>query len=59
MLKIPLECAVCSVCVELKCLWIFKKQALRNSCELLRQRKELQASSCNCMQAYETACKLM
>ena len=30
----------------------FKKQALRNSCELLRQRMELHASSCNCMQAH-------
>ena len=40
------------------------KQALRNSCELLRQRKELHASSCNCMQghsiqAYVAAGKLM
>ena len=34
------------------------KQALRNSCELLRQRRELHASLCNCMQAYVTACKL-
>ena len=32
-----------------------KKQALRNSCELLRQRKELHASSLNCMQAHGTA----
>ena len=36
-----------------------KKQALRNSCELLRQRKELHASLGNCMQAHVTACKLM
>ena len=36
-----------------------KQQALRNSCELLRRRNELHASSCNCMQAYVTACKLM
>ena len=28
---------------------IKNKQALRNSCELLRQRKELHASSWNCM----------
>ena len=34
------------------------QQALRNSCELLRRRKELYASSCNCMQAYITVCKL-
>ena len=34
------------------------KQALRNSCELLRQRKELHARSWNCMQAHGTACKL-
>ena len=26
-----------------------EKQALRNSCELLRRRKELHASLCNCM----------
>ena len=35
---------------------------LRNSCELLRQRKELHTSSFNCMQAHETqgtACKLV
>ena len=35
------------------------KQALRTACELLRRIKELHASSCNCMQAYVTACKLM
>jgi len=35
------------------------KQALRNSCELLRQRKELHTNSWNCMQAYVIACKLM
>ena len=35
------------------------KQALRNSCELLRQRKELHINSWNCMQAHVTACKLM
>ena len=48
------------------------QQALRNSCELLRQRKELhtnnetscklmemRASSWKCVQAHETACKLM
>ena len=35
------------------------KQALRNSCELLIQRKELHASSCNCMQGHRTACKVM
>ena len=35
------------------------QQALQNSCELLRQRRELHASSWNCMQAYVTACKLM
>ena len=34
------------------------KQALRNSCELLRRRKELYASSGNCIQAHVTACKL-
>ena len=38
---------------------LYGKQALRNSCELLRQRKELHASLCNCMQAYVTVCKLM
>ena len=31
------------------------KQALRNSCELLRRRKELHASSGNFMQAHVTA----
>ena len=36
-----------------------RKQALRNSCELLRQRKELHTSSGNCIQAHGTACKLM
>ena len=35
------------------------EQALRNSCELLRQRKELHASSRNCMQAHGTSCKLI
>ena len=35
------------------------QQALRNSCELLRQRKELHTSSWNCIQAYGTACKLL
>ena len=35
------------------------KQALRNSCELLRQRKELHTSSWNCMQAHGTSCKLI
>ena len=35
------------------------EQALQNSCELLRQRKELHTSSWNCMQVHETACKLM
>ena len=35
-----------------------QKQALRNSCELLRQRKELHTSSWN-MQVNETACKLI
>ena len=34
------------------------KQALRNSCKLLRQRKELHTSSLNCMQAHGTSCKL-
>ena len=34
------------------------QQALRNSCELLRRRKELHVSLCNCMQTYVTACKL-
>ena len=34
-----------------------KKQALQNSCELLRQRKELHTSSCNRMQAHGTECK--
>ena len=34
------------------------QQALRNSCELLRQRKELYTSSWNCMQAHVTSCKL-
>ena len=33
------------------------KQALRNSCELLRQIKELHTSSWNCIQAHGTACK--
>ena len=37
----------------------WNQQALQNSCELLRQRRELHASSWNCMQAYVTACKLM
>ena len=36
-----------------------EKQALRNSCELLRQRKELHTSSWNCMQAHGTSCKLI
>ena len=36
-----------------------RKQALRDSCELLRQRKEVHASLCNCMQVYVIACKLM
>ena len=35
-----------------------KQQALRNSCELLRQRKELHTNSWNCMQAHGTSCKL-
>ena len=35
------------------------KQALRNSCELLRRRKELHARSGNCMQGRVTVCKLM
>ena len=35
------------------------KQALRNSCELLRQGKEPHTSSFNCMQAHETVCKLI
>ena len=30
-----------------------QKQALRNSCELLRQRKEMHTSLWNCMQAIE------
>ena len=34
-------------------------QALQSSCELRRQRKELHASLCNCMQAQGIACKLM
>ena len=34
------------------------KQALRNSCELLRQWKELHTSSWNCMQAHGTSSKL-
>ena len=33
--------------------------ALQNSLELLRRRKELHESLCNCMQAYVIACKLM
>ena len=36
-----------------------KQQALRNSCELLRQRKELHTNSWNCMQDQGTACKIM
>ena len=41
-------------------MYILKyKQALRNSCELLRQRKELYASSFNFMKVHVTACKLM
>ena len=40
-------------------LWFVTKQALRNSCELLRQRKELHTSSWNCMQAHGTSCKLI
>ena len=35
------------------------QQALQNSCELLRHRKELHTSSCNCMQAHETSCTFM
>ena len=39
---------------------ILDKQALRSSCELLRQRNmELYVISWNCMQAYVTACKFM
>ena len=36
-----------------------RKKALWNSCEMLRQRKEMRTSPCNCIQAYVTACKLM
>ena len=35
------------------------KQALRNSCELLRRRKELHTSSWNCTQAHKTSFKVM
>ena len=41
------------------CRGLFLKQALLNSCELLRQRKELHERSWNCMQAHGTSCKLM
>ena len=66
-----LKCLVfCSLAVDIKTLiyqhlhtyseamWrasLFQ-QALRNSYELLRHRKELHTSSCNCMQAHETSC---
>ena len=55
---IRMEMHVCVWYSSIKCSMIFK-QALRNSCELLRQRKELDVSSCNCMQARGTACKLI
>ena len=35
-----------------KVVLFLKKQALRNSCELLRQRKELHASSWNFIKAH-------
>ena len=44
---------------HVNCFFTLHKQALRNSCELLRRRKELHARSGNCMQAQVTACKLM
>ena len=37
----------------------YHKQALRNSCELLRLRKELHTFSWNCMQVHGTSCKLI
>ena len=40
-------------------LKLLTKQALQNSCELLRQRKELHTSSWNYMRGQEIAWKLM